>query len=248
MRTKPSKATLLALGAALLGVGCLHVYLARYEHEVAGGAQHSVLVLTRDLAPGTVISRAALDYRDLPERYLEERHIEGRDLARVLGARASTALASGSTLLWSDLESARADHSLAGLVRVGMRAYALAARELRFDGLLRPGDRVDVLFTPPGSGTRTLLQNVLVLTVGGELTRDLGEDHRSPREGAAITLSLALEQAQQLAQSEGQGALRLVLRNPQDFSLVDGTHEVVSTPRTSREDSSLAALSERGAP
>ena len=137
-------ATVTAVLAALLGAGCLHLCLGRHEAELAGGAARTLLVVTRDLALGEVISRAALDFRDLPERYVEERHIEARDLERVLGTRAATAVTSGSSLLWSDLDDLQERHTLSSLVRAGKRAFMLPEREVSFDGLLRPGDRVDV--------------------------------------------------------------------------------------------------------
>jgi pilus assembly protein CpaB len=245
-----SKATVLALAAALIGAGSLHLFLTRYELELAGGMPKSVVVATRDLALGEVISRAALDFRDLPERYVEERHIDARDLERVLGTRVTAAVASGSSLLWSDLDASQEGRTLSGLVRAGMRAFTLPARDVSFDGLLRPGDRVDVLFTRPESGTLTLLQNVLALTVGS----DLGDDAESSvqRAGAAgrVTLSVSLEQAQLLAHSEGRGALRLALRNPQDLVLVDAPAPTRSLDAEQRatQASGLSARSGRSLP
>lgn len=216
------KATWLALLAALLGAGALHGYLSRYELEVAGGAPRSVVIVTRDLALGQVLSRASLDFRELPERYLEERHIEARDVERVLGTRAVTAVASGCALLWSDLDVSVEKRTLAGLVRQGMRAYALPTDDIDFDGLLRPGDRVDVLLSRAELGTRTLLQSVLVLTVGPDLGGDeRAEESARARQRSRVTLSVSIEQAQLLAQSEGRGTLRLALRNPQDLVLLD---------------------------
>lgn len=225
------KATLTALLAAVLGAGCLHLYLARYEVELAGGAPRSLVVVTRDLALGEVISRAALDFRELPERYVEERHIDAHDLERVLGTRATTAVASGSNLLWSDLDALQEGRTLSGLVRAGLRAFTLPEREVSFDGLLRPGDRVDVLFTQSGVDVRgvdvqkprtiALLQNVLVLTVGNDLGGDADPSESRAAAQGRVTLSVTIEQAQQLAQSEGRGVLRLALRNPQDLVLVD---------------------------
>ncbi|MDB4987208.1 MAG: Flp pilus assembly protein RcpC/CpaB [Myxococcaceae bacterium] len=203
---------------AALGFGVRHT---RAALAFSSGGLKSIVVVTRDVVAGEVLSRAVLDYRDLPERYLEERHIVADDLERLLGARVRGAVNSGAALLWSDLDLAREGRTLAELVPVGMRAFTLPERDLGFDGALRPGDRVDVMFTPTDHDAVALLQNVLVLTVGTQLGMDL--EPAAPQVAALgrVTLSVTLEQAQRLAQSEARGALRLALRNPRDLVLLE---------------------------
>jgi len=240
-------ATVWALGSALLGGAALHLYLARYELEVAGGVPTPVVMATRDIALGDVITRSAIDVRELPERYIEERHVLLSDLERILGTRATAAVGSGSTLLWSDLDVSQEGRTLSGLVRTGMRAFTLPEREVSFDGLLRPGDRVDVLFTPSGglSGTVTLLQSALVLTVGNDLGEDGVGRPRTAGQAGHVTLSVRSEQAQLLANSEARGTLRLALRNPQDLVLAES-----AAPGASPESapSSKAERAQRGQP
>jgi pilus assembly protein CpaB len=206
--------TVAALAATVGGVA-FHFYLVRFELEMAGGPSRPVLMTTRDLALGEPITRGMLDVKELPESYIEERHIASEDLERILGARATAAVKGGGTLLWTDLDTLQDGRTLAGLVRVGMRGFSLQDRDVSFDGLLRPGDRVDVVLTPvaPPAEAITLLSNVLVLTVAGDLGLGAEEAQRA-REG--VTLSVTPEQATLLAQREGTGRLRLTLRNPQD--------------------------------
>ncbi len=202
--------------AAIAGALSFHFYLRRFELEMAGGIPRAVVMATQDLALGEVITRGALDVKELPESYVEERHISGDDLERVLGARVTSAIQGGGALLWSDLDTMQDGRTLSGLVRVGMRGYALNQRDANFDGLLRPGDRVDVVFTPAEEmkAASILLSNVLVLTVGGDLGQDGTEVMREA--GGRITLSVTPEQATALAAHEREGRLRLTLRNPQD--------------------------------
>lgn len=218
MKNKP---LLIGIASAALGGLALHVYLARFELEAAGGAPRQVVTVTQDLTLGETITRSAVSLRALPEQYVEERHILAEQLERVIGTRVTSQVASGSTLLWSDLDIMQSSRTLSGLVRAGMRAFTLPDRQVDFDGLLRPGDRVDLLFTASGdsSETRTLLQNVLVLTVGSDLGQD--DEHETSRRGS-VTLSVSIEQAQLIAHSVGRGAMRLALRNPQDLVLADG--------------------------
>lgn len=219
------KAIWVALLCAVIGVAALNVYLTRYPLDIAGGVGKPILVATRDLAPGEPISRAALDFRDLPARYLEERHISGDELERVLGTRVSGAVRSGSAVLWTDLDVSLERRTLSGLVKAGMRAFSLSERDVNFDGLLRPGDRADILFTAADAQSVTptvvLVQNALVLTVGADLGSELEHVGKRPGPAERVTLSVTLEQAQRLAQCEGRGALRLALRNPYDLVLAD---------------------------
>ncbi len=215
------KAIVTASIAAAIGAGALHLYLARFESEATGGAPQAVVMVARDLALGEVITEGALSLHALPEQYVEERHIAGSDIARVIGTRATVAVRSGASLLWSDLDVMQAGRTLSSLVRTGMRAFSLPDGAASFDGLLRPGDRVDVLFTvrddDAALATRTLLQNVLVLTVGGDLGAPAAEADKGRRESHGVTLSVTPAQAQELAFTEGRGRLRLSLRNPEDL-------------------------------
>jgi pilus assembly protein CpaB len=113
-------------------------------------------------------------------------------------------------------------------VQQGSRAVALDGRSSDFQGLLRPGDRVDVLLTT-GEKTQgttvTLLQNLLVLSVGSNIARVDEEGSKSGLRGGGVTVSATLEQAQVLAQAGQHGRLTLVLRNSDDITVIDGLPE-----------------------
>jgi len=101
-----------------------------------------------------------------------------------------------------------------------------------FDGLLRPGDRVDVLLTQGGKdsvgSTITLLQNLVVLAVGGSTIR--GEDAESSKfaRGSSVTVSVTVQQAQVLTQARERGRLTLSLRSAGDITLVEGVPETTA--------------------
>jgi pilus assembly protein CpaB len=225
------KASLWALAALALSALVLLWSLA--PQRLASGHTRTIVVATRDLPPSEPLARASLDFRELPESFVEDRHIGAEDVERLIGMHTNTAVAAGSSLLWTDLDATPPARTLAGLVQVGMRALTLPGRELGFDGLLRPGDRVDVLYTPrvPEDGalddgeTIALLENALVLTVGRDLGMGVerGEDARAGQEVSRgdVTLSVSPHVALRLAHAEGRGTLRLALRNPQDVALAE---------------------------
>lgn len=219
--------------AALASAGLGHLYLQRLEAEVSGGPKVPVLVAVKDIPVAAALTKSALAVRDVPRAYVESRHVEASELEKVLGARVAGGLKANEALLWSDLgkfnEHAR---MLSGLVQRGMRAVAIDGRSSDFDGLLRPGDRVDVLYTAEGQGaspgsTVTLLQNLIVLSVGDDMERGDDEEAKDKRysKGGAVTVSATVEQAQVLTQAKHRGRLTLTLRTPDDVTLVEDLPE-----------------------
>ena len=222
-----------ALVAAAGSVGLVHLYLERLEAEVSGGPKIPVLVAADDVPIGTPLSEKSLAVRDLPQAYVEARHVKASELKKVLGARTASGLKANEALLWSDLTQF-SDHGrmLSGLIQNGLRAVSLDGRSIDFEGLLRPGDRVDVVFTGsdkdgPSGTTITLLQNLLVLSVGGDITRSDDPNKRGYSHGS-VTLSATVEQAQVLTQAQTRGRLTLTLRNSEDITVAQGVPETTS--------------------
>jgi pilus assembly protein CpaB len=194
----------------------------RLEQEVRGGPSVPALDLTRDAAPGDPQTRDMLGSRDLPQAYLESRHVRARDLDQVVGAALAVPARASEALLWTDLASVRErSQAVSSLVPDGMRAVSLARGASGMDELLAAGDRVDVLLVPdragplPASRAERVAENLLVLSVGG----GAGEANGRRARGGVVTLSATPDQSLQLAAAERAGALRLVLRNPGDIAI-----------------------------
>jgi pilus assembly protein CpaB len=224
-----------AITAAAGSVGLMHLYLTRLETEISGGPKVPILVAAEEIPIGTQLSEKSLAVRDIPLAYVETRAVRATELKRILGTRSAAGLKANEALLWSDLTQF-SDHSrlLSGLIQNGMRAVALDGRSINFEGLLRPGDRVDVVFTTAdkeaGSGsTMTLLQNLLILSVGSDISRNSDQAHKGYDHGG-VTLSSTVEQAQILTQAQQRGRLTLTLRNPEDIAVLE------SLPETTAKD------------
>jgi len=244
-----NRKALIAAGiAALAGLGMLFLYMKRFEAEASGGAPVMVLMATQDIPMGTAITRQMVGARPLPSAYLEERHIRASDAERIYGIRVSMGVKANESVLWTDLATTSEQRrDLSALVRNGQRAITVRAGQTSsFGGMLRPGDRVDVLLTAdrPGAAmagvgdlvmsrvTIPLLQNLLVLAVG----RDTGGEQAAPgarppaggRPGVSlnqVTLSSTVAQAQTLTYAADRGELTLILRNPDDIAILDGLPE-----------------------
>lgn len=220
------QALVIALLSAVVGVVLLQLYIRRFEDEVRGGEPVPILFVRKDVPAGAVLTAGAIAERTVPRAYLDQRHVLAADRGRVLGTRVSTSVKVNDALLWTDIALMRERRTLADLVPDGMRAVTIASST--FDGLLRPGDRVDVVFlarkqavaSEYGVETKavTLLQGVLVLAIKGNISREAESKNSS---GGSVTLLMSSEQAQLLLVSEMEGTLKLILRNSEDLELRD---------------------------
>jgi pilus assembly protein CpaB len=111
---------------------------------------------------------------------------------------------------------------LAPTIPVGMRAVTVRVNDVvGVAGWVLPGMRVDVLVTgePPGGEsrvTRTVLQNILVLSAGANMQTDqMGK----PVNATSVTLLVTPLQAETLTLSGNEGKIQLVLRNAGDQNI-----------------------------
>ncbi len=94
-------------------------------------------------------------------------------------------------------------------------------------GFIYPGHRVDVLTTLRGRGmdrestTKTVLENILVLSAGKEMERT--DKHEKPTEVDVITLEVTPEEGEKLVLAATEGKILLALRSFSD------TKEVVTS-------------------
>jgi pilus assembly protein CpaB len=117
------------------------------------------------------------------------------------------------------------------MIPPGMRAVAVRVNEVvGVAGFVVPGMRVDILISgnSPGTSnangtlTRTLLQNIEVLSAGQDFKKDA---EGKPVLVQVVNLLVTPEQAEQLSLAAMQTSIQLVLRNPLD-------REVAKTPGT----------------
>lgn len=232
MQWKPLVA---AVVVAVVGAALLFLYLERFEAEATGGPKVSVLVAAKAVPLGTILTEDMIAAQGLPQAYLEDRHIPESERAQAIGVRVRTEIRPGESILWSDLATASGQRrDLSSLVQPNMRALSVRTQKEAFGGLVRPGDRVDLLLTTEREAspvTFLLQQNLLLLAVG----KDVGGEGSGTAVGRGgtnhqITLSVTPEQSQAITEALKIGELSFVLRNPEDL----GIHEKM--PETTRSD------------
>jgi pilus assembly protein CpaB len=146
---------------------------------------------------------------------------------QAIGRGAITTIYQGEPILESQLAGLGSGGGLAPTIPDGMRASAVRVDEVvGVAGFVIPGMRVDVLVSgnPPGEAaqqgvvTKTILQNIQVLSAGTDIQRDT---QGKPEQVQVVTLLVTPEQAQILSLASNSLKVQLVLRNPLDTKVSD---------------------------
>lgn len=128
----------------------------------------------------------------------------------------------GEVVLDSRLAAKGAGAGLAAIIPQGMRAVAVRMNDVAgISGFATPGQHVDVLIagTPPGGDgnlgtlTKTLLQNIEILSAGQSIQKDA---EGKPVSVGVINLLVTPEQAEIMSLASNEARIQLVLRNPTD--------------------------------
>ena len=154
-----------------------------------------------------------------------------KDTSRAIGRGVISDLYAGEPIIENRLAAIGSGGGLAATIPPGMRACAVRVDDVvNVSGFVTPGMRVDVVIsgTPPGTAnseqgqiSKTLLQNIEVLSAGTEMQKD-PEGKAKPVQ--VVNLLVTPEDAEKLSLATNF-TIRLVLRNPLDtkVGVVAGT-------------------------
>jgi len=222
------------LGVAALGFAGLAVVLAdRHISEAIARQQAAakvtppvtvpVVVAKYDLVAGEAVSADNMAVRPIPVDLAPGSALRPEQFDAKLGMRLARGLRSGEPLLSEILQPAETG-GLSARVRQGIRALTIAVDDVNaVSGMLRPGDRIDLLFSARAQGAdsgaavesaRVLVQNVAVLATGRQLKP--GADESASRPFTSITVELSPEDATRLVVAQRAGRITALLRNPDD--------------------------------
>lgn len=204
------KRLLLALALACLAAALAWTWLALERRRLLErGETVRVLAARRYLPAYTRLEAAQLSWLSLPRAYAPPGALAEPRAAQ--GLQTLVPFDAGEPLILNKL--ALGEQSLAASVPEGRRALSLAVDPVSgLGGLLKPGDRVDVLLLrgrDRSAEAGLLLQGCPVLAVGSNLTR--AESSRGA-EAATVTLGLSPEDAALALAAAAAGRVQLVLR------------------------------------
>ena len=210
-------AVTLAAGTGFLTLN----YLSSVRHTVASEQQQErpIIVASEDIPARVVIVARMLQHGQRRASEIEPDAII--DPAKAIGAYSLISIPSGSTITSSKVGRPQ-NVALAVLLKPGMRAISIAVDRVKdVAGLIKPGDRVDVIAVPGRVGTetpvaKTILRGALVLALGAQLESSAPAAAADVQNAATVTLGVSAAQAGLLAAADLNSTLRLSLRSPQE--------------------------------
>jgi pilus assembly protein CpaB len=214
--------SVLLFAVVVAGLASLILY-----RQIAGnvGSQEEtttqqILVASRDLPIGTLIRdsdvRMASWSGEIPPGALltSEEAVNRGVLSNIY---------SGEAIVTSRLAAEGAGGGLAATIPQGKRAVAVKVDQvIGVAGFVVPGMRVDVVIAGNPGGrsagnlgtlSKTLLQNIEVLSAGQNIQRD---EEGKPIQVQVVNLLVTPEQAEKLTLATREAQIQLVLRNPLD--------------------------------
>jgi pilus assembly protein CpaB len=251
---------LIALGLAAVGFAALAVVMVnrhvndsierqKAASRVVPPATIQVVVAKFDLIAGEVIGPDNMAIRPIPADLAPSSALRPDQFDSKVGMKLVRALRSGEPVLSEILQAAEVG-GLSARVKQGIRALTIAVDDVNaVSGMLRPGDRIDLLFSAKAPGTdstasvettRVLVQDVAVLATGRQFRQ--ASDESAARPFTSITVELSPEDAKRMVVAQRAGRITALLRNPDDrhavsLSAVDahallGVHARQSAPTT----------------
>src|SRR3954470_23155527 len=202
--------------------------LNRPQAAKAAPSTTQIVLATRDIEVGTVLKEEDVKLSDWPGSVPLGAAGKTQD---IVGRGVTMPVFAKEPVIESRLAPKGAGGGLAAMIPPGMRAVPVRVNEVvGVAGFVVPGMRIDVLIsgqrpggdTALGTITRTLLQNLEVLSAGTDFKKD---PEGKPVQVQVINLLVTPEQAELLSLASMQTQIQLALRNPLD-------HETTKTPGT----------------
>ncbi|HOV79619.1 MAG TPA: Flp pilus assembly protein CpaB [Bacillota bacterium] len=223
---------IMAFVIGLAAAGGIYLYLQNLQKTYQLKGDFIKVVVARQRIPAkTQIAANMIELKDFPSDYVNER--AAVDAKEVVGKVTKSDILPGEQVLRDRLAGDNESfESLSFQISPGSRAVTVAVNEVSgLAGLVKPGDRVDVLGTfdlqgavgqEKSSVTSLLIQNVDVLSID-QATNSAQTNSQDKKATSAhtITLSVTPEQAQPLVLCSEKGSIRLVLRPATDNDIVN---------------------------
>lgn len=212
---------LVSVVMALVCVVLLQMYKTNLARELGTGDPIRIVATRAAIPQWSMIQADQIEIVEVPSKWAPPSYLPEGLRDEVVGRMAGVSVPAGQPLLSLHLADGNQTHRLSQVIDPGQRALPLEIDKVTaFGGLLKPGDYVDILMTIQNPTdrtveTRTLLQGVAVLAMGGNLGSD--QSHAARGGGSRrinnVTVLVTAEEAELLVLAEDQGQLSLTMRN-----------------------------------
>lgn len=206
-----------------------------------------VVAAASDIKLGTVLSATDLTTIEIQGPVPKGALLKPQEL---VGRGVISEIYQGEAILENRLAPPGSGGGLASIIPQGMRALAVKVDQIvGVAGFVTPGMRVDVLASgnPPGATsvtqgtvTKTILQNIKVLSAGTDIQKDA---EGKAQQVQVVNLLVSPEQAQTLSLASSELKIQLVLRNPLDTKVSKVSND--SMGQIFGEQTAPAAVSRR---
>jgi pilus assembly protein CpaB len=194
-----------------------------------------IMVATRTLPVGTIITAEDLRYQPWPEGLVQDAYYirgeENADPATLIGTVVRNEINAGQPATRGSLIRPGERGFLAAALGPGMRAVTVSVSETSgVAGFVFPGDRVDMVLTQEVSGggdgaplqvSETIIRNIRVLAVDNSLNARDENGNQVARNRDTVTFEATPQLAEKIAVAQRLGSITLSLR-----SLADNTAEL----------------------
>ncbi|OEC35697.1 Flp pilus assembly protein CpaB [Pseudomonas cuatrocienegasensis] len=241
-----SKLVIIAVVCGLLATGAAWMYLKNKEDQYRQAykpvvEQKIALIVPRlDIAKAEVMTKEKVAVLEVPAAFIPSGAVLAQDWKTLEGRMVTTPLQKGKPITWSAVEGSAVSR-FSENVELGKRAKTVKISKINsFDGLLRPGDHIDLLgnFSAGDIGLQkqpnyaddviiNVLENVVLLAAGREDASGRKYETFYDQNSAdgfnmnfsTVTLMLTPQQVARVELAEKSGELVAVLRHPKDTSL-----------------------------
>lgn len=239
----------IAIVCGLVAAFLVVFYLKQVEEKYRRANQPVVeqtvalVVPRRAMNKGEVVTVEAIGRLEMPARFAPSNFIPAADYKKVVNRTLTSPVQAGKPITWEFI-TGHAAQKFSENLDLGRRAMSIRVNKIdSFDGLLRPGDAIDLMgkFELGKLGIENnnddekeevvmpVLEQVTVLSAGREdYTGRRYERNQTPNsadgfdmEFTIITLHLSPRQVARVELAQQTGSLFAVLRHPEDTSKVD---------------------------
>jgi pilus assembly protein CpaB len=226
---------LLLVIAALLALLAAWFANRLIKNKEAGSksATVSVVVAATEIPFGTKLEESQVKIVSWPEKMVPQGSY--KETKEVVGSVTLNKFYPEELITEKRISKHLGGSTLSALITKNYRALSVRVDDVvGVSGFVLPGNKIDVLTTKMDritqkATTKTLLQNVKVLAVDQEASRE----NEKPAIVKAVTLEVTQEQAELIVQAMQEGTIQLTLRNPLDSNVEfksEKKPEVTPTP------------------
>ncbi len=213
----------LGLLAAYLGNKAVQDRMAQLDEEAQRGQEMvEVVVANRDLGKGDILVSEVLAVRKMPKQYTHASAVPPAAFANIEKARLQVPIKRGEALLQAHIDGL-GQRVFSTILQKGMRALTFEVDEISSTaGMLRPGDRVDLIYSVKSHGPTTpgewfiypLLSNVSVMATGQSVAKQ--DAKGAERRYTNVTMEVSPVDANRILLAKSSGEVTAILRNPDD--------------------------------